>query len=167
MIANILERIEVRLNTDYLKHKEELDTLAYKVVYTGPIDEYFDYKLGILNLKYDIAKLIIQEIILMCTLIIKDDEDNEQSYSLKEYEIIEDDDKLLLTLITDDKTIRYEINSDLRDSNLSSIKQFIIKQFNYANTNRKTVIISEYLQRMYIFIEGYDNRRQFSARRVY
>lgn len=49
MIANILEGIEVRLNTDYLKHREELDALAHKVVYTGPIDAYFDYKLGTLE----------------------------------------------------------------------------------------------------------------------
>ena len=46
MVENILDGIEVRLNTDYLEHKEELDALADKVVYTGPIDAYFDYKLG-------------------------------------------------------------------------------------------------------------------------
>ena len=45
----ILDGIEVRLNTDYLEHKEELDALADKVVYTGPIDAYFDYKLGTLE----------------------------------------------------------------------------------------------------------------------
>ncbi len=49
MVANLLEGIEVRLNTDYLEHKAELDTLAEKVVYTGPVDEYFDYKLGTLE----------------------------------------------------------------------------------------------------------------------
>lgn len=49
MVENILDGIEVRLNTDYLEHKEELDALADKVVYTGPIDAYFDYKLGTLE----------------------------------------------------------------------------------------------------------------------
>lgn len=49
MIANLLDGIEVRLNTDYLEHKTELDALAEKVVYTGPIDAYFDYKLGTLE----------------------------------------------------------------------------------------------------------------------
>ena len=44
-----LEGIEVRLNTDYLEHKAELDALAEKVVYTGPVDAYFDYKLGTLE----------------------------------------------------------------------------------------------------------------------
>lgn len=50
MVANMLDGIEVRLGVDYLQNKAELDTLADKVVYTGPIDAYFDYKLG--NLEY-------------------------------------------------------------------------------------------------------------------
>jgi len=49
MIANLLDGIEVRLNTDYLKNKDELDALTDKVVYTGPIDAYFDYQLGTLE----------------------------------------------------------------------------------------------------------------------
>lgn len=46
MVANLLEGIEVWLNTDYLEHKDELDALAQKVVYTGAIDAYFGYQLG-------------------------------------------------------------------------------------------------------------------------
>lgn len=49
MITNLLAGIDVRLNTDYLEHKAELDELAEKVVYTGPIDAYFGYRLGILE----------------------------------------------------------------------------------------------------------------------
>ena len=49
MIANLLDGIKVRLNTDYQEHKSELDALADKVVYTGPIDAYFDYSLGTLQ----------------------------------------------------------------------------------------------------------------------
>ena len=49
MVANLLDGIEVRLNVDYLKKKAELDALAEKVVYTGPIDAYFDYCLGTLE----------------------------------------------------------------------------------------------------------------------
>lgn len=37
-VENPLEGIEVRLNTDYLANKEELDALAKKIVYTGQID---------------------------------------------------------------------------------------------------------------------------------
>ncbi len=50
MVENMLNGIEVRLNVDYLKNKEELDRLADKVIYTGAIDAYFGYKLG--NLEY-------------------------------------------------------------------------------------------------------------------
>ena len=46
MVANMLKGIEVKLNCDYLESKEELDKLADKVVYTGPIDAYFNYNLG-------------------------------------------------------------------------------------------------------------------------
>ena len=49
MVENLLDGIEVRLNTDYLEHKAELDALADKVVYTGPIDAYFGFKLGTLE----------------------------------------------------------------------------------------------------------------------
>ena len=50
MVENLLEEIEVRLNEDYLAKKQEYDQLAEKVVYTGAIDAYFDYRLG--NLEY-------------------------------------------------------------------------------------------------------------------
>ena len=50
MVENLLEGIEVRLNEDYLVKKQEYDQLAEKVVYTGAIDAYFDYRLG--NLEY-------------------------------------------------------------------------------------------------------------------
>ena len=46
MVENMLAGIEVRLNTDYLAEKAELDRLAEKVIYTGPIDAYFGYTYG-------------------------------------------------------------------------------------------------------------------------
>ena len=49
MIENMLDGIDVRLNIDYLASKNELDNLAEKVVYNGPIDAYFSYKLGYLE----------------------------------------------------------------------------------------------------------------------
>ena len=49
MVANLLEGIAVHLEVDYLKNKTEYDVLADKVVYTGAIDAYFDYKLGALE----------------------------------------------------------------------------------------------------------------------
>lgn len=49
LVENLLDGIEVRLNTDYLENREELNDLAEKVVYTGPIDAYFGYQLGTLE----------------------------------------------------------------------------------------------------------------------
>lgn len=46
MVERMLAGIEVRLGMDYLKHKDELDRIAGKVVYTGPIDAYFAYEYG-------------------------------------------------------------------------------------------------------------------------
>ncbi len=49
LVEKMLEGVEVRLNTNYLQHKAELDALAGRVIYTGPIDAYFDYCLGALQ----------------------------------------------------------------------------------------------------------------------
>ena len=49
LVENLLEGIEVRLNEDYLVDKEKWNDLAEKIVYTGAIDAYFDYKLGALE----------------------------------------------------------------------------------------------------------------------
>ena len=49
MVAKMLEGVEVRLNEDYFADKATWDALAEKVIYTGPIDAYFNYKLGYLE----------------------------------------------------------------------------------------------------------------------
>ncbi len=46
LAENLLKGIEVRLNTDFLKDRENLKSLAGETVYTGPVDEYFDYCYG-------------------------------------------------------------------------------------------------------------------------
>ncbi len=49
LVENLLADVEVRLDCDYLENKADLDALAAKVVYTGPIDAYFDFRLGALE----------------------------------------------------------------------------------------------------------------------
>lgn len=46
MIEKMLQGIEVRLNTDFLRDREALSKLADRIVYTGMIDEYYDYCYG-------------------------------------------------------------------------------------------------------------------------
>jgi len=50
LVANMLDGIEVRLNTDYFDDRECWNSMAEKIIYTGPIDAYFNYSLG--NLEY-------------------------------------------------------------------------------------------------------------------
>lgn len=49
LVEKLLEGVEVRLETDYLEHRQELDGLADKIVYTGMIDQFYDYSLGVLQ----------------------------------------------------------------------------------------------------------------------
>lgn len=56
IIEKMLENCDIELNVDYLKEKEKYDNLADRVLYTGMIDEYFNYSLGTLeyrSLKFD------------------------------------------------------------------------------------------------------------------
>ncbi|MEO6357796.1 MAG: UDP-galactopyranose mutase [Ferruginibacter sp.] len=45
----LLKGIEVKLNTDFFKDRYYFHSLADKIVYTGPIDEYFDFRFGALE----------------------------------------------------------------------------------------------------------------------
>ena len=49
IVEKMLDGIEVRLNTNYLDNREEFDAMADKIVYTGMIDQLYDYKLGVLE----------------------------------------------------------------------------------------------------------------------
>ena len=50
IIEKMLENCDIELNVDYLKNKKYYNSLADKVLYTGMIDEYYNYVLG--NLEY-------------------------------------------------------------------------------------------------------------------
>ena len=49
LVERMLDGIEVRLGVDYLENRDELSALADKIIYTGPIDEYFDFCYGPLS----------------------------------------------------------------------------------------------------------------------
>ena len=46
MAERMLEGVEIRLCEDYLDDREGYDSLAERIIYTGPIDAFFDYRLG-------------------------------------------------------------------------------------------------------------------------
>lgn len=63
LVENMLNGIEVKLDVDYIKHKEEFKGLARNIVFTGAIDEYFNYCFGALDyrsIKF-VEKIIDQE----------------------------------------------------------------------------------------------------------
>ena len=49
MIEKMLDGVEVRLNTDYFGNREYFDSIADRVIYTGEIDRFFDYRFGYLE----------------------------------------------------------------------------------------------------------------------
>lgn len=60
MVDNMLEGIPVRLGEDYLKNREYWNSLADQVVFTGPIDEFYNYSLGPLeyrSVRFETEKL--------------------------------------------------------------------------------------------------------------
>ena len=64
LIEALLAGIEVKLNTDYLTNRDELDRLAHKILYTGCIDQYFDYRFGHLeyrSLRFETKRLPVPD----------------------------------------------------------------------------------------------------------
>ena len=56
MMQKMIEGIEVKLNVDYFDDREYFDSIAYNIVYTGCIDQFFDYEFGKLqyrSLRFD------------------------------------------------------------------------------------------------------------------
>lgn len=49
LVEGLLEGIEVKLNTDYIKFKSYFDEMTDKIVFTGMIDEFYEYKFGVLE----------------------------------------------------------------------------------------------------------------------
>lgn len=52
LVERMLVGIEVKLGKDYLLNKAMWDSMAHKIIYTGPIDAYFNFKLGELEYRF-------------------------------------------------------------------------------------------------------------------
>ena len=46
IIENMLNGIDLKLNYDFFEHREELENIANKIIFTGPIDKYYNYQFG-------------------------------------------------------------------------------------------------------------------------
>ena len=60
IIAKMLDGIDVKLNYDFFEHKEELENISEKIVFTGQIDKYYDYKFG--QLEYRSVRFETEEL---------------------------------------------------------------------------------------------------------
>ena len=60
MIEKMLDGIDVKLNYDFFEHKDELENIAEKIVFTGQIDKYYDYKFG--QLEYRSVRFETEEL---------------------------------------------------------------------------------------------------------
>lgn len=63
IIDKMLDGIDIKLNTDFFEHRDEFKEIADKIVFTGMIDEFYDYKFGTLeyrSLKFE-HKILNQE----------------------------------------------------------------------------------------------------------
>ena len=47
----MLDGIEVKLNCDFFENREELESIAEKIIFTGQIDKYYNYQFGELEIE--------------------------------------------------------------------------------------------------------------------
>jgi UDP-galactopyranose mutase len=92
IFENMLEGVDISLGKDYFEDREHYDNLADKVIYTGPIDRYFDYQFG----KLDYRSLSWSNVTM--------DEDNFQGNPVVNYT----DSKILFTRILEHKWFDYQ-----------------------------------------------------------
>ena len=64
IIEKMLEGIDIRLNCNYFSNRKELETIANKIVFTGMIDQYYDYCFG--ELEYRSLRFET-EVYIICT----------------------------------------------------------------------------------------------------
>ena len=112
LIERLLEGADIILSTDYLKNKEKFDGIATKTIYTGPIDEYFNYKFGPLDyrsLRFDIEKYDKEFYQPNCVI-------NYTEYKVPYTRIIEhkyfENDKSPVTYITKEYPDNYELGKE-------------------------------------------------------
>ena len=78
IIEKMLQGIEVRLNVDFLEHRDELENIANKIIYTGQIDKFYNYCYG--ELEYRSLKFETQ-------ILNKDNYQGNAVVNYTEYEV--------------------------------------------------------------------------------
>jgi len=139
MMQNMIENTKIILDTNYFDNKDYWNSLAKKVIYTGPIDEYFDYCYG--SLEYRSLKFeheILEQQDYQGNAVM-----NYTDISVEQTRIIEHKHFAPLSLLKNNKTIitkeypcsfqdnnipYYPINNSLNNNTYNQYKKLALKQ---------------------------------------
>ena len=163
MFKNMLDGIEVLLNTDYFSNKKYFDSLASKVVYTGKIDEFFDYEYGELDyrsLKFDTERL--EESNYQGNAVINYCDTSTNYTRIIEHKHFEDT-KTEYTIITKEYPISYQKNVTPYYPINDDVNQSLYKRYREKSKSLTNVIfggrLSEYkYMDMHVIIESVMNK---------
>lgn len=143
LIEKLLEGSTVRLNTDFKEVRENWRSMAKNLVYTGPLDEYFDYKYGRLDWRTVRFETEILEIPNFQGNAVVNYTDRETPFTRiiehKHFEIFGDDvydnpvsiiSKEYSTEYTTDKEPFYPVNNEENDNLANKYKELVKQEKN-------------------------------------
>lgn len=141
IVEKLLHGIDVKLNYDYFEHKNELNNISQKIIFTGPIDKFYDYKFGKLeyrSLKFETEILDTDN--YQGNAVVNYTEFEVPYTRIIEHKHFEFDNKSNKTVITreypdfasENKEIYYPINNDKNNS--------LYEKYKILSKNDKSII---------------------------
>ena len=141
IVEKLLHGIDVKLNYDYFEHKNELNNISQKIIFTGPIDKFYDYKFGKLeyrSLKFETEILDTDN--YQGNAVVNYTEFEVPYTRIIEHKHFEFDNKSNKTVITreypdfasENKEIYYPINNDKNNS--------LYEKYKILSKNDKNII---------------------------
>lgn len=137
LIEKMLEGVEVKLNTNFMDDKEKYLNMADKIVYTGMLDEYFDFKLGRLeyrSLRFD-TKILDKENYQGNAVVnyTGREVDYTRVIEHKHFEFVQDNNKTIVTYEYPDdwnpeKEAYYVINDDKNNALAEEYRKLATKE---------------------------------------
>lgn len=136
LFDNLLSGIDVVLDIDYLNNKEQLDNVfSKKMVYSGPIDEFYDYKFGTLeyrSLRFETERLEMKD--YQGVFMVSYPEEKYKFTRIiehKHFDFGDQDFTIITREYSDDweigKTAYYPINDDTNQIIYSEYEKYAIK----------------------------------------
>ena len=139
LVEKMLDGIEVKLNCNYFDDKAKYNKMAKKIVYTGMLDEFYDYKLGRLeyrSLKFDTKILDVENFQGNAVVNYTGKEvDYTRVIEHKHFEFVADNPKTVVTYEYPDdwspeKEAYYVINNDINNKLADDYKKLALKEKN-------------------------------------